>query len=790
MTGRTITGSYSTGVTLTNTADSPLIIEAGASIANVSGAALRSALAFYWAIDNSGTLQSTASPSGVGIALAAGAAVTNEQVGRIAGYSVGVSIAGTGTVVNQGSISNSQTMGGSGHSYDYNPTTQSFIPLSGGVIMGGGGVSNAASATISSYVEGVALGGGGGVVNAGSIGASSTASGFGVVLPAGGSVSNAATGTITAGRYAVLTFGTVAATVTNQGFVAGRSAAVMALGSASATVTNAGTLVGTSFAGVYLSSGGFVTNAGSGLIASSDYGVRALGTGSTVVNLGSISSSKTFGGAGVDLVTGGTVSNGLSGNISAKWIGVQIGATTANAAGTVLNQGTIFASDGTNGAAVWIHGPALIDNAATGTIAGGPFAVVLYNQATVINRGSIGGTEFAIYQAKIGYAVHVTDFPGAVFSGVVEGSNKTGAAAGILELASGTSIGSITGFGNSSITQSNYIGFSQVTIDAGADWSFGGTVTATQTVAFGGSYASLALANPRSMAGRFTGFNPSDTIFLAGVTDVTAVSRGALNVLTVSESSGSSFNLQFDPAMDYSNKPFGFVTVGGGTRLTVACFAAGTRILAEQGPVPVQALRPGMRVRALFGGSAEIQWTGHRSVDCRRHKRPEQVWPVCIRGGAFGPGQPTDDVYLSPDHAVYVNAVLIPIRYLINGSTVRQVAVDEVAYFHVELARHDVLLAQGLPVESYLDTGDRGNFANGGATARLWPDFRAPARDASAVWDAKGCARLVIAGPELEAARSLVNDRAAGARRRDQACDGAGTGLDCDPVGRKSQIAA
>ena len=46
--------------------------------------------------------------------------------------------------------------------------------MSGGVIMAGGGVSNAASATIISYFEGVALGGGGGVFNAGSIGATST----------------------------------------------------------------------------------------------------------------------------------------------------------------------------------------------------------------------------------------------------------------------------------------------------------------------------------------------------------------------------------------------------------------------------------------------------------------------------------------------------------------------------------------------------------------------------------------------------------------------------------------
>jgi hypothetical protein len=34
-----------------------------------------------------------------------------------------------------------------------------------------------------------------------------------------------------------------------------------------------------------------------------------------------------------------------------------------------------------------------------------------------------------------------------------------------------------------------------------------------------------------------------------------------------------------------------------------------------------------------------------------------------------------------------------------------------ITYWHVECARHEVLLAEGLPAESYLDTGNRGAFA-------------------------------------------------------------------------------
>ncbi|HEX5328245.1 MAG TPA: Hint domain-containing protein [Acetobacteraceae bacterium] len=65
----------------------------------------------------------------------------------------------------------------------------------------------------------------------------------------------------------------------------------------------------------------------------------------------------------------------------------------------------------------------------------------------------------------------------------------------------------------------------------------------------------------------------------------------------------------------------------------------------------------------------------------------------------------------------------MPIRQLINGATIAQVPRDQVTYYHIELSRHDVLLAENLPAESYLDTGNRGMFENAGAPLILHPDF-------------------------------------------------------------------
>ncbi|MCW3476430.1 Hint domain-containing protein [Limobrevibacterium gyesilva] len=188
----------------------------------------------------------------------------------------------------------------------------------------------------------------------------------------------------------------------------------------------------------------------------------------------------------------------------------------------------------------------------------------------------------------------------------------------------------------------------------------------------------------------------------------------------------------------------------------IPCFAKGTRILTQRGAVAVEDLAVGdLLVTLRRARLAPVRWIGHRTVDCRHHPRPWDVMPVRVSASAFGPQQPHRDVVLSPDHAVFVDGVLIPIRYLINGTTIVQQSVSDVTYYHVELPVHDVIVAEGLPAESYLDTGNRSTFANGGTTAMLHADF---ARDA---WTAQGCAELVLAGPQRARVRQRLLTQAA-----------------------------
>ena len=179
---------------------------------------------------------------------------------------------------------------------------------------------------------------------------------------------------------------------------------------------------------------------------------------------------------------------------------------------------------------------------------------------------------------------------------------------------------------------------------------------------------------------------------------------------------------------------------------TNPCYAAGSRILTERGEVAVENLRIGDRVVTASGAAPPIQWIGYRDLDIRRHAYPLEVYPVRVRAGAFGRGLPHRDLWLSPQHAVYVDGVLIPIIKLANGANVAQVRVETVSYFHIELENHDVLIAEGLPAESFLDCGSRSGFANAAGFVELHPTFKPLS------WD-NACAPLKEGGAEVEAVR-------------------------------------
>ncbi|MEA2777909.1 MAG: hypothetical protein QOF90_3315, partial [Acetobacteraceae bacterium] len=188
-------------------------------------------------------------------------------------------------------------------------------------------------------------------------------------------------------------------------------------------------------------------------------------------------------------------------------------------------------------------------------------------------------------------------------------------------------------------------------------------------------------------------------------------------------------------------------TVGTGTNtrdlFTVTCFAEGTHIATPDGEVAVESLAEGDVVRTASGGTRVVRWVGYRDLDLTRHIAPHLVQPIRIAAGAFGESVPSRDLRLSPDHAVLLEGMLIPAKLLRNDATiVCETECRTVTYYHIELDAHDILLAEGLQAESYLDTGNRATFTNGGQPMTLHPTFENDQKRR----EAESCAPFVADG--------------------------------------------
>jgi PKD repeat protein len=190
----------------------------------------------------------------------------------------------------------------------------------------------------------------------------------------------------------------------------------------------------------------------------------------------------------------------------------------------------------------------------------------------------------------------------------------------------------------------------------------------------------------------------------------------------------------------------------GGVDLTV-CFLEGTKLLGLHGDIAVEDMEPGDRLITDSGAMRPVKWVGRRTIDASRHPRPETVWPIRIEAGAIDHGLPERTLYLSPDHAIFIDGCLIPAKILVNGRSIVQEPRDRFTYFHVELESHDILLAESLPVESYLETGNRNFFENSGAAMVLHPHMAQIKREA------EGCAPFHEHGDQVTAIRNRLLER-------------------------------
>lgn len=198
------------------------------------------------------------------------------------------------------------------------------------------------------------------------------------------------------------------------------------------------------------------------------------------------------------------------------------------------------------------------------------------------------------------------------------------------------------------------------------------------------------------------------------------------------------------------------VTFQGGT-MTYACYLKGTHIATPDGEVKVEDLKAGDKVVTASGGVATVKWLGYRSLRKARIPAKDAIraFPITFKKDSIANNVPHRDLTLSPGHHVYFDGKLIPAMMLVNGKTVTQDFSRPVfEYFHVELDRFDILLAEGVPAESYVDTGNRSMFQNAD-TVSLSADF-GPTEGRPVVDGIE----VLRSGPQVEVIRKRLFKRA------------------------------
>jgi hypothetical protein len=189
----------------------------------------------------------------------------------------------------------------------------------------------------------------------------------------------------------------------------------------------------------------------------------------------------------------------------------------------------------------------------------------------------------------------------------------------------------------------------------------------------------------------------------------------------------------YDQNGDETYNPYPFqgdtaeTQIANGFGSDTTCFVAGTRILTARGEVAVEALRIGDSLKTLHAGEQKIKWIGTRSYDGRFIAGNKAALPIRIKRGAIEADVPARDLFVSPGHAICIDGVLVHASRLVNGVSVTQVdRVDNVTYYHIEMANHEVIFAENCGAETFLGEDFRRQFQNVAEFAALYPGEAAP----------------------------------------------------------------
>jgi hypothetical protein len=375
--------------------------------------------------------------------------------------------------------------------------------------------------------------------------------------------------------------------------------------------------------------------------------------------------------------------------------------------------------NGTGGGGLGAGGDIFVQQGGTLTVEGGSLGLGTVTAGTASNAqvGSAFGSGIFL-QGNQSQTLETLAATTLTVSGVI--ADESGSTGG-----SGGSSGLIIG-------GTGYTG--TVTLDATNTYTGGttiedGTLVLSAAGAAGSGAITFGLGDPPSLAftvadaptNTIDNFGASDTI---DITDLAYSTSGTAlwsdGTLTITEGSTS---LTLDIAGSYTAQEFILASDGATGTLVTVCYYPGTGIRTPSRDVAVESLAIGDAVVTSDGRALPVRWIGRNTVSTR-FADPLRVLPIRIRAGALAEGLPERDLLVSPEHALLVEDILIQAGALVNGlSIIRERDVPATfTYYHVELAEHALLIAEGTPAETFVDNIHRSAFDNWAEHEALYGD--------------------------------------------------------------------
>jgi hypothetical protein len=152
---------------------------------------------------------------------------------------------------------------------------------------------------------------------------------------------------------------------------------------------------------------------------------------------------------------------------------------------------------------------------------------------------------------------------------------------------------------------------------------------------------------------------------------------------------------------------------GGGGRGN--CFLRGTLIQTSKGEVAIEELKVGDLIDTLRG-PMPVKWIGRQRFAKTTAEWHWSVAPIRVARFALSDEYPRRDLVLSPHHSLFIDGLLIPVQWLVNGKTITLADMNDRSafeYFHIEMETHEVVFAEGAPAETLLlEECGREHFAN------------------------------------------------------------------------------